>query len=535
MQARGVSSFRGADRNLTQGALVRYRSAGMFRVALLTILALAAPFRWGTAVAQEEAADGGEPAATPQAEDREAPPMDKSAKPQPQAKPEAKPQPKAEAKPQPKAEAKPQPKAEAKPEPNVEPPPASESRIVSGNIPRVTAHAYEEESTGALADAVEGGLAEELGADARLKFIPLFDILDPPDAVPRSLGEADLDTVDSDDAMAQGDTDKAKQLLEKALVTYQKYLPQLASRGGGLLPFRDAWIKLARARFFDGDQKGARDAMRYVFIVDPTLKWDAKIFPPAMKKVVVESRLLFETLGPGLLTIDSDPPDATVYLNGVRVEKTTPVERVPAPPGPNYISFVRRGWQPVTAIFEVAGGSETGSAVRALEHYPGRPLQPLNRARLELEKPGAPPTLKDGAAKLGVDMLVLVRLGSADSGGTRLVAYLYDARVNKILKREEKTTTDEQVGATARELGRELLAGVPLNGVMLAPAPPKAPSLGERMAASMRRFRHSKAFWYVVGGVAGVVVVGAAVGLGVGLAPHSGLTPGEQVVLIGGH
>jgi hypothetical protein len=309
----------------------------------------------------------------------------------------------------------------------------------------------------------------------------------------------------------------------------------MASRGGGLLPFRDAWLRLAKARFFDGDQKGARDAMRYVYVLDPTVKWDPKVFPPAMKKVVVESRLLYDTLGTGSLSIDSDPPGATVFLNGIKLDKLTPLDGVPAPAGPNYLSFVRRGWQSSNAVFEVAGGGEAATAVRQLEHYPGRPLQPINRARLELEKNASPPTLKDGASKLNVDMLVLVRLEKLDAG-TKIVAYLYDARPNKILKRAEKSAnTDEEMSTAARELAHELTTGVPLNGVVLTPVAPKGPSASERMAANWRKFRHSKAFWGVVGGVIGVVVVGAAVGIGVGVGSQpKGLTPGEQVVLIGG-
>ena len=52
----------------------------------------------------------------------------------------------------------------------------------------------------------------------------------------------------------------------------------------------------------------------------------------------------------------------------------------------------------------------------------------------------------------------------------------------------------------------------------------------------MREFRHWKGFWYVIGGVAGADVIGAAVGIGVGVGgQRHGLSPGEQLVLIGGN
>ena len=131
--------------------------------------------------------------------------------------------------------------------------------------PRLTAHVYDEESSGALAGHRRGGHRRGAGRRRADRFIPKGDLLSPPDE-PAPLGEADLQSVDAEDALAQGDVEKAKQLLEKALKTYLEYLPQFAARGGGLDPFRDAWLKLARARFFDGDQKGARDAMRFVFV-----------------------------------------------------------------------------------------------------------------------------------------------------------------------------------------------------------------------------------------------------------------------------
>jgi outer membrane biosynthesis protein TonB len=519
---------------LTQAGPVRYRSAGMTRVAFATWLAgwalWVAP---GLARGDEEllppptvADAGAEPANAPQLEDREAPPMpgQKQAKPAQKSSSE----PKNEPKPvpaEPKKAAKP---VEAAPEAPLPPPTATP--------PRITAHAFDEDSAGVLAERVEGGIAEELSADARLRWVSKADLLTPPEQAPRLLGEADLQSMDAEDALTQGDVEKAKQLLEKALRTYQSYLPQLAVRGGGLEPFRDAWMRLARARFFDGDQKGARDAMRFVFVLDPNIRWDPKHFPAAMKKVVVEARLLFDTLGAGTLNIDSDPPGATVYLNGKKLDKTTPAEGVPAPPGPNYISYVRRDWVPVSAIFEVAGGGEVASAVRSLEHFPGRPLQPLFRAQKELDRGEAPPTLKESAAKLNVDMMVLVRLERGE-GGTHLYGYLYDARPDRILKRADKTAPEDTLSEAAHDLAKELLSSVRLDGTTPKPVVVKKPSSGERMAAKWREFRHSKAFWYVVGGVAGAIVVGTAVGVGVGVGGHEkhGLTPGEQLVLIGGN
>src|SRR5262249_68245 len=128
-----------------------------------------------------------------------------------------------------------------------------------------------------------------------------------------------------------------------------------------------------------------------------------------MKKVVVEARLLFDTLGTGRLTIDSDPPGARVWLNGAPLPERTPTPPVDAPNGPNFISYERRGYAPITQAFEVAGGGEEARALAPLSRFPKNPLAPIDRARARIDQSPAPPTLKDACAQLGVDLLVLVR------------------------------------------------------------------------------------------------------------------------------
>ena len=51
---------------------------------------------------------------------------------------------------------------------------------------------------------------------------------------------------------------------------------------------------------------------------------------------------------------------------------------------------------------------------------------------------------------------------------------------------------------------------------------------------ALQKFRRSRAFWWVVGGVGVAVVAGVAVGLGVGLTHHQQQL-GRETVLLGGH
>ena len=430
--------------------------------------------------------------------------------------------------------------ADAAPTPAAAPAPAKLAERPKNATPRITVRAYElGESAPALttADAIEAQVGEVLAADKRFEFKSVVELLDHSDVAPRVLGQADLSVEDAEKSFGEMDLEKSKQLLKDAIMAYQKYLPQLAARGGGLLPLRDAWLKLAKARFFDGDNNGSRDALRYAFVLDPKVEFDKKRFPPQMKKTVIEAKLLFETLGPGKLVVDSDPPGATAYLNGVKLLKQTPTEPIDAQPGPNYISYERRGYAPFTAIFENNGGGEQASAVQSLARYPQNPLAPLDRARAQLDQGDKPPLVKDAAQALGVDLLLLIKTAKT-AEGSKVTAYLYDARPDRILKRAEKTVPELDEPAAARELAGEVTSGVRLDGVWQPPAAPKKPSFWARFTEKSRddltRFRHWKGFWYVVGGVAGAVVVGAAVGIGVGVGPHHP-TAGESIVLLGGN
>jgi hypothetical protein len=407
--------------------------------------------------------------------------------------------------------------------------------------PRLTVYAYEEGTTpeaGAAAEAVEAAVAESLRPDPRIAFATPSELLDPPIEADRALGRADLALVDAESEFAAMELDKAKQLLNDAVAAYNRHLPRLATRGGGTEFLRDAWLKLAKTQFFDGNPDAAREAMRYALVLDPTVTYKKELFPPTMKKMVVEARLLFETLGPGKLSIDSDPPGATVYLNGKKLPNLTPTEAPDASPGPNYVSFERRGYQTVTATVENKGEGQTSMVVQGLPRWPKNPFGHLDRARKDLDAATPPAPLKEATQALGADLVVLVRTAPGPDENKRTVlAYLYDARPDKFLKRTQKVAPKEEVPQAARSLAKELLDDVRLDGVWKPPAPPKKPSWWARFSTKTKsdfvRFYHWKYFWYVVGGAAGAVVLSTAIGVGV--AEHNRQTAANSVILFGGN
>lgn len=407
-------------------------------------------------------------------------------------------------------------------------------------LPRLTVRVYDEPGLEKHAEPAERAMGELYARDERVRFVPFFELIDPPSVAPRALDAADLAVAGAERAFSEMHLGKAKALLKEALQAYQRHLPQLAARPDGLRPLVEAWVKLARTRFFDGDERGARDALRYAFVLDPRLGFDEAVFPPQMKKTVLDAKQLFDTLGPGTIVVDSDPPGATVYLNGVKLDRPTPTEPVRAPPGPNYISYQRRGYAPMTAIFENNGGGDEATAVQALSRYPKNPIAPLDRVKAQLDQTDTPAQVKGAAEALETDLLVLVRLGEAD-GGVRVAAYLYDVRPDRILKRATRTVPEDGLVQAAREVATEVLDGARLDGVWPPPAPQAQPEkrpsrwqrFSERMKGDFARFYRWKYFWWVVGGAAGAVVLSTAIGAGV--AADEDARRNRSIVLLGGN
>ncbi|MCU1282993.1 MAG: hypothetical protein JWM53_6539, partial [bacterium] len=422
----------------------------------------------------------------------------------------------------------------APPPPPAEPPPPAVP-------PRVTLHVWEPEKANRFdpEETIEAAMGEVLAADARLRFTTLGALVSPPEVAQTALADADKALADARQAYADMDLARAKPLIETALKTYQRFLPEMSARADTIAPMRDGFILLANVRFFEGNQDGARDALRYVFVLDGTVRYNKTQFPLQMKKVVVEARLLYETLGAGRLIIDSDPQGAAVWLNGVRLPDRTPTQPIDAPNGPNFISYGRRGYAPMTQAFVVAGGGEESHALATLSRPPKNPLAPIDRARAKIDDAPAPSSLKEACAQLGVDLLVVVKTSRAgdreDEQPQILTAYLYDARPARVINRLEMKVEGD-LPATARVLVRELLHGVRLDGVWQAPRIVVGPSWNQRLWGDVKgdwvRFRQWKGFWYVVGGIAGAAVVGAVAG---GVAYSNQRNVASDIVLLGGH
>lgn len=397
--------------------------------------------------------------------------------------------------------------------------------------PVATARVYEEEAGPALAVELERAIADALSADGRVQFRPYVEILSPKaTAEARSAEVRELQTR-ADAAWEELNVPVCKELLEKAVALESRALEHRIEQPDGLRPIHDLLTRLARTRFFDADQRGARDALRQLYALRGSLQ--ASQFPPQMKKLVVESRLLFETLGRGTLAIESDPPGAEVLVDGVRQAGRTPLEVKELIAGPHVVSFVRRGYQTGTSLGDVRGNGETSQLFFTLERYEKNPLAPLDRVRLRLELPegeATPPELKEGASGFGVDVLFLVRVQRReDEGGVAqpvLVAYGYDQRADRLFARVEKMATDVTLVETARAVAQELVAEVKADGKYPIAKPGKKGAKGKKKPGAPAvsdgtPLWKRKEFWYIVGGVGGVVLLSTAIGIGVGVSEQN--------------
>ena len=346
------------------------------------------------------------------------------------------------------------------------------------------------------------------------------------------------------------DLDVAKPQIEEAIKIYEEHIDVLASEAG-LRPLRDAHIVLAKIRFFESDFDGAKDALRRAFVLDPKLQYSAQLFPPQMRRVVIEARLLFDTLGTAKISVTSEPTGATVLLNGKALGVHTPTSFA-APAGPNVVQLQMPGYEPGRQMVDVGGDTKTVPAVGlVLQRSSGDGR--IREATAALAG-GRPVTvdLDAVASGLSADALMLVHVAASSEMRFRLTGGLFVRPHPVVIRKgkksralpvsqEDKSLIDprlERGGVTPTLEGEsEIMARAFAEHLQERVAPESIAKFEDAPKSDDDRggFRQSKAFWWVVGGAAaGVVVVGLAVGLGVGFSEHS-KDIGRETVLLGGH
>ncbi|MGZ3429127.1 MAG: PEGA domain-containing protein, partial [Polyangia bacterium] len=373
---------------------------------------------------------------------------------------------------------------------------------------------------------------EIFAGDGRVVYRPMSELL--PEAsedAAAELKKGDDDLDEGDKAFSGMELEPAKQRLTAAVERYRAWLPELVKRDNGAGKLQTTWILLAKVYFFDGDAANARTALRHCLTLDAQLEFNKTVFPPQMKKLVAETRMQFEIGGIGRVKIATTPAGATVYVDGVARPAPTP-QTIELPAGPHDLRLDLTGRKRVVEALEVADtGATPAELTAALPELPSQadalfaPLLP------RLDEPRPPAELARAAQQIGVDLVAVVKATPAGAK-VALSGWLYDVRRDLVLKRatRESGGSDEELRLSGRYFARELTTGVRLDGR------PEPPPHRDTFAEKWQRFRESKWFWPVVGSVAGLVVTGAAVGIGVGVAKQRSVDDdaAAAVVLTGG-
>jgi hypothetical protein len=408
---------------------------------------------------------------------------------------------------------------------------AASSAATAGAEPAGKLTAYVVGNPASALAPLRAGVAETFAGDGRIVYRPMAELM--PEATEDVAGElkkADDDLDEGDKAFSGMDIEPAKQHLTAAVERYRAWLPELLKRDGSTAKLKATLLLLSKVYFFDGATDEARGALRHYLTLEPTLQFNKNLFPPQMKKVVTETRLEYDVAGKGTVVVTTTPAGATIWIDGVASAAPTP-QTIELPAGPHDFRLDLPGHKRVVEALDVAGGATPVELAAVLVESPSQADALLGPAVLQ-EADAQMHALSRAAQKLGVDLIALVKATAAANGKIELTGWLYDVRRDAILKRATRETggSNDDVRLGGRYFARELTTGVRLDGR------PEPPPHRETFADKWDRFRGSKWFWPVVGTVGGLVVTGAAVGIGVGIARQRSVDDDavSAVVLTGG-
>jgi hypothetical protein len=392
----------------------------------------------------------------------------------------------------------------------------------AGPKPRLVAHAFAHGGAFVAARAFTRGIEATLAKDPRVVYAPLEAVLVDAAAEDKALADADAKVGAARAKIEELDLAEATKLLKAALASYEKLIYRLAGRPKPVEPLVEAHKLLAAARFIDGDQEGAREALRRARVLDPELAYDAKLFPPKMRRVFTEVKLLQDELGKGAVAVTSDPPGAEVLVNGVSAG-IAPLKVPGLASGLNYVTLLQPGFLPTTSSVEVVGGEEKKVDL-ALGRFDDDPAPVLDRTRASLGEMTVSSSMRDLGRRLKADLLLFAFVRE-DRDNVNLSLYLYDTRSGKLVRAVKKTVSRPEVEATAAAMGTEIDPGTAA-AAELTLRPPKKPSIVWTYAVKLRRWKY---FWPTVA-ITGALVLTAII-LGVTVQPQSSFDPRWGVIV----
>jgi len=328
------------------------------------------------------------------------------------------------------------------------------------------------------------------------------------------------------------DLDAAQKNIAEAVQIFERSFHRFIDSPFGFSPLIDALSLLASTAHQNGNSDLTRKVLSKLLVLNPKFSF-VKDAPQGLKESLLNYKLEQGEVGTAPLTIETKPPGVVIYVDGKKVGRS-PVEVPSLAEGTHYVTARRRGLASTTKTVVIVPPTKSTVNIALRPVRPGL-FPALKQARQEFEKTRSGPGVAATARNLRVQVLFLGRIVVRGTEA-RVTIITYDLRHRDTPTRSTETQTKgaQPIGTKfERRVNLTDLNGSPARIAQMAVAP-LAPKPVTRHQATIktnkkktsswmtirtgwRRFRRWKGFWYTVGGTAGLVVAGIAVGLAVGL------------------
>lgn len=160
------------------------------------------------------------------------------------------------------------------------------------------------------------------------------------------------------EAANKSDFNGAVEKFKEALALYDKGLDKLVDFD----KLVDAALGVSLAYFMAGFDDNGEDALTAVLVIRPDLILDKRKVPAAAAGALERLRKVADTITSGTTTVESTPPGADVFLDGVRVGQT-PWSKKGLVRGKHYLRVIADGYEPWAKSWS-ASNSNVRHAIR---------------------------------------------------------------------------------------------------------------------------------------------------------------------------
>ncbi|MEZ4266402.1 MAG: PEGA domain-containing protein [Myxococcota bacterium] len=241
------------------------------------------------------------------------------------------------------------------------------------------------------------------------------------------------------EAATKSDFNAAVEKFKESLALYDKGLDKLVDFD----KLVDAALGVSLAYFMAGFDDNGEDALSAVLVIRPDLILDKRKVPAAATGALERLRKVADTNTLGTTTVESTPPGADVFLNGVRVGQT-PWSQKGLVRGKHYLRVVAEGYEPwgkswfannnsvsYSAKLKSDGTGTAGGAVALPQTPEGLAVAAASGT---LDAPFL--KLADGiAGEYGLDAIVLTYVRKADKG-YEIAPFLFDPETDQVAELE---------------------------------------------------------------------------------------------------